>query len=121
MGIPVVSIDANGISAPLFTDVLVWLQEQYRSIYGSDVMLDADTQDGQWVAVVAQAIHDTNQTLVSTYNAYSPTFAQGAGLSSVVKINGIRRLSASYSMVDVLCVGQAGTDISGGVVGDNLN
>jgi uncharacterized phage protein gp47/JayE len=85
------------------------------------VDLDPDTQDGQWVSVIAAAINDTNMTIAATYQAYSPTFAQGAGLSSVVKINGIRRLRSSTSVVVVRCVGQAGTDISFGLVGDNLN
>jgi uncharacterized phage protein gp47/JayE len=121
MTVPVVSIDGNGIAAPLFTDVLSWLQAQYQSIYGEDINIAADTQDGQWLSVIASAIHDANMTIVDTYNAFSPTYAQGAGLSSVVKINGIRRLMSSTSTVNVLCVGQAGTDISGIALGDNLN
>jgi uncharacterized phage protein gp47/JayE len=121
MAFPITVIDGNGVSVPLFTDVLVYLQEQYRAIYGSDVDLDPDTQDGQWVSVIASAINDTNMTIAATYLAYSPSYAIGAGLSSVVKINGIRRLTASFSTVVVRCVGQAGTDISLGLVGDNLN
>jgi uncharacterized phage protein gp47/JayE len=121
MTFPVASIDDNGCSAPLYTDVLNYFQQQYKILYGADVDLDPDTQDGQFLALIAQTVHDCNQTIVATYNAYSPTYAQGSGLSSVVKINGIRRLIASASSVDVLCVGQAGIDISGGVVGDNLN
>lgn len=121
MAVPITTIDANGINVPLFTDVLAYLQEQYQQIYGTDVNLDSDTQDGEWIGVIASAINDTNQTIAATYQAYSPTYAQGAGLSSVVKINGIRRQRASYSTVNVLCVGQAGTAIGNGIVGDNLN
>jgi uncharacterized phage protein gp47/JayE len=118
---PIAIIDAAGITVPLYTDVLDYLQQQYRAIYGQDVDLDADTQDGQWVAILAQAINDANLTIEQTYQAYSPTYAQGAGLSAVVKINGIRRLTASTSSVAVTAVGQAGTDISGMQVGDGLN
>ena len=118
---PVAIIDATGISVPVYSDVLDYLQEQYRAIYGQDIDLDADTQDGQWVAILAQAINDANMTIEQTYQAYSPTFAQGIGLSSVVKINGIRRHVASLSSVAVTAVGQAGTDISNTIVGDSLN
>jgi uncharacterized phage protein gp47/JayE len=121
MAVPVTSIDPTGVSVPLYGDVLDYLQEQYRLIYGQDVDLDADTQDGQWVAIIAAAIDDANQTIAATYQAYSPTYAQGAGLSSVVKINGIRRLVASNSTVIVRCVGQPGTLIGDGLVSDNLN
>jgi uncharacterized phage protein gp47/JayE len=121
MAIPITSIDANGVNVPLFTDVLTYLQQQYQTIYGTDVDLDPDTQDGQWVGIIAAAIHDTNQTIAATYLAYSPSYAQGGGLSSLVKINGIRRLRASTSTVIVTCVGTAGTDVSNTIVGDNLN
>lgn len=121
MAVPITSIDANGVNVPLFTDVLSYFQEQYKLIYGSDIDLDPDTQDGQWIAIIASAVNDTNMTIAATYQAYSPTYAQGAGLSSVVKINGIRRQRASYSTCLVRCVGQTGADISNGIVGDNLN
>jgi len=120
-GLPVASIDQNGIIVPLYNDVLAYFQEQYRLLYGADVNLDPDTQDGQWVAILAAAINDTNQTVAAAYQAYSPTYAQGAGLSSVIKINGIRRLVPSSSSVTIRCVGQAGTLIGSGLVADNLN
>jgi uncharacterized phage protein gp47/JayE len=121
MPFPITTIDANGVTVPLFTDVLTYLQQQYQTIYGSDVNLDPDTQDGQWVAIIAAAINDTNQTIAATYLSYSPSFAVGAGLSSVVKINGIRRQLSSTSTVIVVCVGIAGTEIGGSLIGDNLN
>lgn len=121
MAVPITSIDANGVNVPLFSDVMAYFQEQYQTIYGIDTDIDPDTQDGQWIGVISSAVNDCNQTIAATYQAYSPTYAQGAGLSSVVKINGIRRLSSSFSTVVVLCVGQAGIEIGGGLVGDNLN
>jgi len=121
MAFPITIIDGSGVYVPLFSDVLAYLQDQYRAIYGIDIDIDPDTQDGQWIAVIASAINDTNMTVAAAYQAYSPTYAQGVGLSSVVKINGIRRLRASVSTVLVRCVGQAGSAIGNGVVGDNLN
>lgn len=121
MPVPIATVDYNGINTPLFTDVLDYLQEQYRAIYGADVNLDPDTQDGQWLAITALAIHDANQTVAAAYQAYSPAYAQGVGLSSVVKINGIRRLRASVSSVVLTCVGIAGRQIGDSVVGDSLS
>jgi uncharacterized phage protein gp47/JayE len=116
-----VSINADGITAPPFEDILASLQASWMQIYGSDVYLAPDSQDGQLLAVQAQAIHDTNQALIAGYFSYAPTTAQGVGLSSVVKINGLRRLSPSNSTVEVLLVGQAGTTINNGVVSDGFN
>ena len=115
------TVDANGISAPSYEDILLSLQASYRAIYGEDVVLAEDTQDGQWLAILAKAQADTNAAQIFTYNEFSPATAQGAGLSSVVRINGITRQSSSFSSVVVILVGQTGTAIINGQVGDNQN
>lgn len=115
---PVCQITDAGIIRPTFENVLGYVQSAYRGIYGQDVYLGADSQDGQFMALLANAIHDANGETVAAYNAYSPATARGAGLSSVVKINGIRRKSATYSTVDLLIVGQVGSIISDGAVRD---
>src|SRR5260364_119305 len=51
-----VTIDATGIHAPSYADVLNALKAQYRAIYGPDVYLENDSQDGQWLAVLANGI-----------------------------------------------------------------
>jgi len=114
------TVDATGIHTPTYNDILEELKENYRTIYGEDTYLEPDSQDGQFVAVLALAISDANTMAVATYNAFSPITAVGAGLSSVVKVNGIRRLIASYSTVVVTLIGQAGTVITDGAVADNV-
>jgi len=118
---PICTIDETGIHAPDFPTVLNWLKDQYRAIYGQDVYLENDSQDGQLVGVFARAIHDCNSACVSVYNAFSPSTAQGTGLSSVVKINGIARALPSYSSVDLRLIGQAGTTIVNGNASDENN
>lgn len=111
-------ITSAGISAPSYADILSSLQASFRAIYGSDAYIAADSQDGQWLAFLAQGFNDTNNMAIAVYNSFSPTYAQGAALSSNVKINGIQRLVASYSSADGDVVGQAGITISSGVVAD---
>jgi uncharacterized phage protein gp47/JayE len=113
-------IGPDGISAPDYADIFRQLQNGFWSIYGSDADLDADSQDGQLIAIFAQAINDLNQLVIADYNARSPSGAQGAGLSSVVKINGIQREKASNSSTPVTVVGETGTIINDGIVGDRL-
>jgi uncharacterized phage protein gp47/JayE len=114
------TVDANGISVPTYADILATLQSQYQSIFGSDVDLDPDSQDGEWLAIHATAINDINAQCVATYNQFSPATAVGVGLSSVVKINGLARQVATNSRVDIRCIGQAGVTVIGGIVGDAL-
>lgn len=115
---PVCQITSAGCVRPDLTACLGYIQGAYRSIYGADVYLGADSQDGQFMALLAQAIHDCNGQTLAVYNAYSPATAQGEGLSSVVKVNGIRRKAATYSTCDFLLVGQVGAPIVAGVVRD---
>lgn len=112
------TITPAGISAPTYSEILQSLQESFRIIYGNDIYIEPDSQDGQLLALFAQGISDANQMAISVYNSYSPTYAQGAALSSEVKINGIRRLSPSNSTATGLVVGVAGTIITDGVVAD---
>lgn len=112
------SISSAGISAPAFADILLALQNAARGIYGSDVYIEPDSKDGQLLALVAQAIADNNDTAIAVYNQFAPSTAVGAGLSSVVKVNGLSRLVASQSTATGLVVGQVGAVITGGVVKD---
>lgn len=112
------TIDANGISAPPYSDILASLQASYRLIYGADVYLEPDSQDGQWLAITASAQNDTNAAIIATYNAFSPATAQGVGLSSVVRINGLERLVATNSTADLTIIGEAGTVITNGMASD---
>jgi uncharacterized phage protein gp47/JayE len=114
------TIDETGIYTPQYVDILQSLMESFRGIYGQDVDLAADTQDGQWLAILAKAIYDSNNMAVATYNSFSPTYALGAGLSSLVKINGIKRKTSSFSTVVVTIGGTVGTEIFNGAVSDIL-
>ncbi|SCB10339.1 baseplate J/gp47 family protein [Cupriavidus alkaliphilus] len=113
------TIDANGITAPTYADVLEYLKAKYRSIYGQDTYLEADSKDGQLLAVFASSINDANAVAVAIYRSFSPATAQNDALSSNVKINGIARHASSYSTVDLLLVGQAGTTITNGIAKDS--
>ncbi|PXV60876.1 Uncharacterized phage protein gp47/JayE [Dyella jiangningensis] len=112
------TLSATGISAPAYSDVLAFLQAQYQGIYGADVYLEPDSQDGQFLAIVAQAISDANATAIQIYQSMSPATAQGAALSQNVKLNGIARALFSYSTVDLLLIGQAGSTINNGIAQD---
>jgi len=113
-------IDSTGFHYPDYPTILATFQGKYREIYGTDVYLEADSQDGQWVAVLALALYDTLQVAAKIYNSHSPTTASGDALSRDVKKNGIRRAVATYSQVDVMVTGTAGTIITNGQAEDTL-
>lgn len=112
------TITPTGIAAPTYAEVLDYLKAKYRSIYGDDVYLEADSQDGQFLAVQALAISDSNAATIAAYLSFSPATAQNAALSSNVKINGIARAVATNSQADLTIIGQAGTTITNGFAED---
>lgn len=114
------TISETGISAPPYADILESLKVSFRGIYGSDAYLEADSQDGQWLAILARGFNDSNSGVIAAYNSFRPGSAQGAGLSSVVKINGLKRQVPTNSTADLKVVGQAGTVITDGKAGDDL-
>lgn len=114
------TLDSTGFFVPSYADVYVQLQNAYLTIFGTDAVLTPNTQDGQFLAIFAQGITDCLNVSLATYNAYSINQAQGAGLSSIVKLTGVRRASTSYSTDIVTITGTANTTISNGQVGDNL-
>ena len=111
-------IDATGCHVPADADVVAGLQAAYRNIYGQDIRFDSGDQDTQWLGIIASAIGDANAMTLAVYNSYSPATAQGVGLSSVVKTNGITRKVASYSTQPVTVIGQAGIPMVNQTVGD---
>lgn len=115
---PVFLVTETGISAPSYEEIYEYLKSRMRAIFGDDINLDADTQDGQMVGIVAAAISDVNAQAIAVYNAYNPTTAKGVALDFAVKVNGITRQAASHSQVDLRIVGQAGTHIVNGVALD---
>nr|DAQ83245.1 MAG TPA: Baseplate J like protein [Caudoviricetes sp.] len=117
---PVFKVSMDGITAPSYEEILEYFREKARGIFGSDINLDADTQDGQLLAIFALALHDVNSQAIAVFNSFNPNTAIGAALDSAVKTNGISRHDASHSTVDVRIVGQAGTIIRKGIVIDSL-
>ena len=113
-------ITPTGPVAPDFATIVSTLTAGYQAIYGNDIYVDPDSQDGQQINIFAAAINDANNAGIAVYMAYSPTYATGSGLSSEVKINGLQREVPTKSTAVVTIVGQIGTVITGGIIGDNL-
>jgi uncharacterized phage protein gp47/JayE len=111
-------VDATGIHAPSYAAVLAYLNGQFQGIFGADIVITPDSQDGQQLGIFALAISDTNAACIAVYNSFSPSTAQGTGLSSNVKINGMRREISTNSTAQLLLIGQAFTVITNGAASD---
>lgn len=112
------TISASGISIPSFNDVYQSLIAIQKSIYGSDIYIAPDSPDGQWIAALAKVMDDFNQACVKSFNGHSPSFAQGAQLAALVKINGLKKSVPTNSTANLTIGGQVGTIITNGIAKD---
>lgn len=115
------SISDTGISISSYADIRDSLIASAKTIYGSDIYLESDSQDYQLIATISEKIYDAFQLAVAVYNNKSPTTALTDALDSLIKINGIKRQAATYSTVPVTISGISGTIISSGIVLDTGN
>ena len=94
----------EGIQVQTFQEIYDEIAAGYRTIYGEDINLAADTPDGQRVAIEAQLVLDSQSFGALEYNQRDPDFALGQSLNSIIKLSGINRRPATRSQVDVLVV-----------------
>ena len=115
-----ITISPTGTTYPDYADILAYLVAEYKHIYGADIYLGNDSQDFQYISLMALMLYDMGCSIVDAQNNCAPSAAQGDALSRIVGINGIRRLAASYSTVLMQLGGTAGTVISNGIIEDVL-
>ena len=111
-------VSSSGLSIPSYTDILNQLIADAKTIFGNDIYLGTDSMDYQFISVIAAKIYDAFQLAVLSYNNRSPSNAIGTGLDSLIKINGLSRIGATYSSCAVTITGTAGTSIVNGIVQD---
>lgn len=82
-------VDNEGYHYSDYPTVLEYFKSQYRAIYGADTYLEDDSQDGQWIAIIATAVYDAMSLGAAVYNSFSPATSLRDALARNVKINGL--------------------------------
>ena len=103
---------------PSYTDIRDYLIEQAKAIYGQDIYLESDSSDYQYISIIAKSEYDTLMGCQLAYNNRSPQTAIGVALDGIVKINGIKRIPATYSTAVVTLTGAPNTLIKSGSIAD---
>jgi uncharacterized phage protein gp47/JayE len=111
-------VDATGLHIPTYDDILQKRIADFKSIYGQDCYLDNDSADYQEIAVQSLSLYDAFQTVQLLWNQMSPATAIGAALALIVRFNGIKKKSATYSTCLVTLTGNQPVTIINGQVKD---
>jgi hypothetical protein len=107
-----------GLVIPTYASILADLISQYLSIYPQVVYLNPTQAKYQELSIISLKIFDSMLASQLAYNARSPLTAVGSDLDSIVKLNGLARKAAGYSIAPETITGISGTVITNGMVTD---
>lgn len=98
---PNLLLNRDGLTINDLDDIFTFLSEQYKSIYGADIIIDADTSDGQIIAIYSKLNADAQTALLQIYNSFDPDNAVGVELDKILKLSAITRGAATKSTVSI--------------------
>jgi hypothetical protein len=114
------SINETGLVLETLADIVAGLELGFKTIYGDDINVAANSPDGQMINLFAQAKIDMLDLISNIYNSFSPTSAIGSTLDQRCAINGVIRKAATRTTVYVTittdrAVALVGLDTVGGI------
>ena len=109
-------VDDLGVRATIRADYVALLETQFRTALASDLDLSSETPQGQLIGVIADALYEVDQALVSTANGLSLSAATGRQLDDIASLFGLRRLAATRTEVTATLAGVSGTVIMAGAL-----
>lgn len=118
-----ITVDSDGIQATSRYNILQYLTEQFKAIYGENSYIDIGTEDYAMLSLLADLFNDIGNVGISVSQALNLQTATGTQLDNLSTIfyNTITRTPATYSTVEVTITGVAGVTIVNGKVRDSLN
>jgi len=90
------------------------LNAEVKTIFGDNFNVSPESPDGQVNGVISESNANLWELAEEAYNAFNPKAASGVTLSNLVQLNGITRLAATRSRVELTLTGDSGTVIPEG-------
>jgi uncharacterized phage protein gp47/JayE len=94
-------LDATGLTLKTLSELREELVGDLKDIYGDDINVDQNSQDGQSINIYCQGGIDIREVVQKVYTSFDPDEAEGRILDQRVGINGIERNSGTYTYVDI--------------------
>jgi uncharacterized phage protein gp47/JayE len=97
-------VDSTGLILQTLTDIVTELETGFKTIYGTDINVDANSPDGQMINLFAQSKIDLLECIRDVYNSFSPTNAAGRVLDQRCALNGVTRIGATKTTASVVII-----------------
>ena len=98
------ALNENGLSLLSANDIRNNLVESFKGIYGSDINLDSNTQDGQIIDIITQMSVDLRELYRAYYNSMNPDMCRGSIQDVRFRINNLWRKGGSFTIVPMTLV-----------------
>jgi len=109
-------ISDTGFKRKRLNTLLTELNAAVKNIYGENFNVSEESPGGQINGIISASNADLWELAEESYHAYDPDYASGKTLSSLVQLNGITRLVATKSRVELTITGVANTIIPTGSI-----
>lgn len=97
-------LDENGLTLKTANDIRDELVNGFKSIYGSDIILDSNTQDGQVIDIYTQMATDIREVIQNYYNSMNPDMCRGQIQDIRYRINNLFRKGGNFTIIPVTLV-----------------
>ena len=111
---PDYGVSSTGFNRKRLNQLLDELNSEVKSIFGENFNVSPESPDGQINGVISESNANLWEIAEEAYNAFNPKAAAGTTLSNLVQLNGITRLAATRSHVELTLTGDSGTVIPEG-------
>jgi uncharacterized phage protein gp47/JayE len=94
-------LDETGLTIKTYNEIKTDFENNYKTIYGNDIIIDSNSPDGQRIGIETQAILDNLQLQQEIYNSFDPDVATGTILDQRVSLNNIERQNGTFTLQQV--------------------
>jgi uncharacterized phage protein gp47/JayE len=95
------TFDSNGLIIATLPQIITYLEDNMKNIYGNDINIESNTPDGQMINLFAQAARDIRELIQRVNSNFDPDQAEGRVLDQRVAINRIQRVGATFTYQDI--------------------
>jgi len=107
--------NSTGVILADTSDVLADVEEEFKSVYGEDLVTTADTPQGVLIAQETQCRSNVQNNNAQVANQINPNIAGGLFLEAICAFLGLDRSASTYTVAEnVALTGVAGTVVPSG-------
>ena len=97
-------LNENGLQVATSEEIQTTLENGYKTIYGNDIAIGSNTQDGQLIGLYTQLATDFRELLMEVFNSFNPTLCRGKIQDIRYALNNVTRKGGTFTIVPITLV-----------------